>query len=179
MDAVATLKFVAFLALLAIAASWDIRERRIPNKVTVSGLLLALLLGVVVEGGLPGLALAGAGLALLVSFPLFALGAIGAGDAKFFTAIGAFLGPAALLPAALYGGLAGGVLALAGAVRRGVILPVLLGTKDLLINLLTLGRHGERLALDSPGIAKIPYGVAIAAGALASWFFPYLPGGSS
>ena len=134
MNAVLVLKFLAFLALLAIAASWDIRERRIPNMVTVSGLLFGLFVGVAVEGGMPGLALAGAGLALLVTFPLFALGAIGAGDAKFFAAIGAFLGPGALLPAALYGGLAGGVLALAGAIRRGVILPLLLGTKGLVIH---------------------------------------------
>jgi prepilin peptidase CpaA len=178
MDALTTIKFVAFLALLLVAASWDIKERRIPNTVTVTGLGAALLVGSFLEGGFPRFALAGAGIGLLVTFPLFALGAIGAGDAKFFTAVGAFLGPAALLPAALYGGLAGGVLAMIGAVRRGVILPVLLGTKNLVVYLFTLGRHGERLALDSPGVAKIPYGVAIAAGALASWFFPFLPGGS-
>jgi len=53
-----------------------------------------------------------------------------------------------------------------------VWLPVLLNCKDLLLNLFTLGRIGERPSLDSPGAIKIPYGVAISVGTLAAWFLP-------
>ena len=72
----------------------------------------------------------------------------------------------------LYGALAGGILALGNAVRRGAILGVILNTKNLLLYLITFGRRGERIALDSPGAATIPYGLAIAAGTLLAWFFP-------
>ena len=66
MDPLTAVKFAAFLALLVVAASWDIKERRIPNTVTVTGLGAALMVGAFLEGGIPMLALAGAGIALLI-----------------------------------------------------------------------------------------------------------------
>jgi hypothetical protein len=56
------------------------------------------------------------------------------------------------------------------AARRGVLLPVLLNTRELGIWLLTLGRKGERVKLGSPGAVAFPFGVAIAIGSLAVWF---------
>jgi prepilin peptidase CpaA len=173
-----SIKLAVFVAVLLSAASLDLRHRRIPNSVTVGGASAALVIGALVEGGLPTSAFAGMLVGLVVSFPFFAFGIVGAGDAKLFAAVGAFLGPAALLPAALYGGIAGGVLAVIGATRRGVIIPVLLGCKDLASYLLTLGRRGERPTMATTGSSTIPFGVAIAAGALAAWFFPHLPGGT-
>ncbi len=60
--------------------------------------------------------------------------------------------------------------------RRGVLVPVLLRTRDLGVNALTLGRAGERLTLNSPGAITVPYGAAIAIGSLAVWFI-LAPGG--
>jgi prepilin peptidase CpaA len=172
------LKLGAFLALLAAAAILDLRDRRLPNALTVGGVAAGVLLDAALVRGLPSAALVGAALGVGVGFPLFALGAVGAGDAKLFAAVGAFLGPVGLLMAALYGAVAGGILAIVGPVRRGTILPVLLDARNLLIHYVTLGRHGERRAVGAPGAVTIPYGVAIAAGALAAWFFPQLPGGA-
>ena len=123
-------------------------------------------------GGFPSLAVLGALLGLALGFPFFALGALGAGDAKLFAAVGAFVGPGGLLPVVLYGGLAGGVLAVGSSIRRGVILPLLLETKNLLVYLITLGRSGERRTLDSSGAHTVPYGVAIAVGTVAALVFP-------
>lgn len=177
MDAMNLLQSVALLGLLASAVFFDVRERRIPNSVTGPGLLLGLLLAAVAEGGFPGSALAGAGVALAVTFPLVILGGLGAGDAKLLTAVGAYVGLGGLLPVLVFGGIGGGVMALASAIRRGAILGVLVNMKNLLLYHVTLGRRGHRIRLDSPGAATIPYGVAIAAGALAAWFFPAaLPG---
>jgi prepilin peptidase CpaA len=174
----ASLKLAAFLALLAAAVLLDARERRLPNGLTVTGVLVGLLLGAALEGGVPYAALGGAGLGLGVGFALFALGAVGAGDAKLFAAVGAFLGPLGLVTAALYGAVAGGVLAILGPIRRGTILPVLYETGAVVVHLLTFGRRGERRTVATPGAVTIPYGVAIAAGALAAWFLPQLPGGA-
>jgi prepilin peptidase CpaA len=167
-----TLQLVALVTLLAAAVFKDLRERRIPNAVTVPGLVVGLLLAGLVEAGFPGTALGGAVVAFAVSLPFVALGGLGAGDAKLLTAVGAYVGIGGLLSVLLYGALAGGLLALGNAVRRGAILGVILNTKDLFLYLITFGRRGERIALDSPGAATIPYGLAIAAGTLLAWFFP-------
>lgn len=167
----------AFLLLVAVAAWLDVRTGRIPNALTVTGLAVALALRALPGAGpiLPGLG--GAGIALAVGLPLFALGGLGGGDVKLLAAVGAFLGPERLVTALLAAGVAGGVLAVAVALRRGVLLPALLGTRNLLARWATLGRAGERRSFGSPGAVTVPYGVAIAVGAVAGWFLPPLGGG--
>lgn len=166
------LRFSALLVVMALAVIYDVRENRIPNRLTVVGFLAALALGAFADGGFPTSALIGASAALAISIPFFAMGALGGGDAKLFAVTGAFLGPGGLFSVFLYGGLAGGVLALVSAARRGVLLAVLTNTKNLLVYFMTFGHRGERISLDSDGANTVPYGVAIAAGALLAWFFP-------
>ena len=61
---------------------------------------------------------------LLLFLPLFALRAMGGGDVKLLAAFGAWLGPVLVFWVAVYGAIAGGVLALllvlwrAGCARR-------------------------------------------------------------
>ena len=167
--------FVGFLALLGAAVVMDVRERRIPNAVTVPALLFAVGIAAALPGRAVIPAAAGALMALGLGFPLFAIGGIGAGDAKLLTAVGAFVGPTALLAVIIWGGLAGCGLALVDAARRRTVVPLLMNTLSLFIYLITLGRAGRRNTLDTPGAQAVPYGVAIAAGALAAWFIP-LPG---
>ena len=177
MSILSAFQLAALLSLLGVAVFTDLRERRIPNRVTLPGLLVGLALAAVAERGVPFAGLGGAGLALLVSLPLVALGGLGGGDAKLLAAVGAFVGPGGLFSVVLYGALAGGVLAIGSATRRGTLLPVLLNSGRLMVHLVTLGRHGERIGLDSPQAHTVPYGLAIAAGALATWFFPFSLGG--
>jgi prepilin peptidase CpaA len=177
MSVVPTLHLIALVILLSVAVYTDLKERRIPNKLTGPGLVVGLVLAGILEGGFPVMGLLGAFLALILSFPLVALGGLGAGDAKLLTAVGAFVGPGGLLSVALYGALAGGVLALAGALRRGTLISALMNSLQLIVNVITMGRHGERFGLDTPGAHSVPYGVAIAAGALATWFAPFSIGG--
>lgn len=170
-----TVTFVVLVVLLAVATVTDVRHGRIPNALTATGVLAGLVLGLA-QGDLAA-PLLGLAAALTVGLPLFALGAVGGGDAKLLAAVGALVGPATLVSALLYAGVAGAVMALLQAVRRGTIVPILLRTFDLALWAVTLGRRGTRLSLDSPGAISVPYGAAIAAGALSAWFFPLLPGG--
>ena len=178
MSLLSTLHLSALVLLLAVAVYTDLKERRIPNKLTGPGLLVGLLFAGILEGGVPAMGLLGAVSALVLSFPMVALGVLGAGDAKLLTAVGAFVGPGGLVSVVLYGALAGGVLALVSTIRRGTLIPVLLNSLSLIVHTITLGRRGERLGLDTPGAHTVPYGVAIAAGALATWFVPITLGGS-
>lgn len=179
MTALALIRLGTLAILLSIAVVTDVRERRIPNRLTLTGGLLGILLGAVAVGGFPVFSLTGAVAALMVSFPFFALGALGAGDAKLLAMVGTFVGPSGLLPVVLYGGVAGGLLALGSSVRRGTMIPLIFRTRDLFLYLATFGRRGMRSTLDDPAAEAVPYGVAIAAGALGAWFFPIVLGGPS
>jgi prepilin peptidase CpaA len=161
---------IAFTAVMAAALIWDLARRRIPNALVVAGLVLGAGIRFIVSDHSLITGLLGAGLALALTFPLFALRAMGGGDVKLFAVTGMFLGPTGFFAALLVSGLAGGAIGLFAALRQGVILPVLLSTRDLGLNALTLGRAGERPTLDSPGAMTIPYGAAIAIGSLAVWF---------
>jgi prepilin peptidase CpaA len=161
----------AVLTVLLAAAAWtDYRNRRIPNALTMSGLAAALLLRgavgpeAIIEG------LVGALLALVLTLPLLMLGAMGGGDAKLLIAIGAFMGPRHFLWAAVLIAIIGGMMAAVDAGRRGVLLPVLFNCGQIMKHWVTFGRRGANRSFASVGALTIPYGVAIAAGALLWWY---------
>jgi prepilin peptidase CpaA len=161
----------ALMSLLVVAVWCDLASRRIPNWLVAAGLLVAMtariLMGIesVYDGAL------GALLAMLIVLPLFFAGGMGGGDAKLLIVVGAFSGPAAMVVVLLATGIVGGLMALAYTARRGVILPTLIGVRELFIFTLTAGRHGERTTVQTEGAVSVPYGVAIAAGTIfALWY---------
>jgi len=101
---------VLILSALAFGANvWDLRERRVPNVLTVpiafAGLGLALL-----DNGWSGFGWALGGLLVGggIFFPLVALGYVGSGDMKLMAAAGAFLGPLGIIRGLLAGSILGG-----------------------------------------------------------------------
>jgi prepilin peptidase CpaA len=162
---------VPFAAIMALAAATDLRDRRIPNVLTVAGVVVGPVLWGLLEG--PGAAFAsvvGGACALLVGLGLFMVGAIGGGDAKLLAVTGAFLGPARLVNALLVIGITGGLLALVVAVARGRLLGTVATTWSFAVDLVTHREAGKARGLGAPGALTIPYGVAIAAGSLLTWF---------
>ena len=142
----------------------DIRERRVPNVLTMGiasvGLLLAMAgFGTVTIGGaLGGLAL---GLALLMPAHIF--GATGAGDVKLLAAFGALLGPADVFDAFLRAAILGGVMALTVALWRGRLRETLYGTAMLV----TTRSQTAAALIEHPAVNnRFPYAPAIACGAV-------------
>ena len=160
---------IGFVALMVTAMVSDVSTRRIPNGLVLAGLTFALALrataGLAIVDGLTG-----AALALAIVFPLFTLRALGGGDVKLIVALGAFTGPSGLFSALLASAVAGGVLGIAVALRRGVLLPAMMSAKDLVTHAAWFGRRGERVTLESPAALTVPYGAAIATGSLYAWF---------
>ena len=165
-----TLSTMVLLALLGPACWFDVRERRIPNAVTVAGAVAALLLRLSV-GMTPFLnGVLGAGLALLVVLTPFVLGWLGGGDVKLLGAVGAFMGADRLFGALLVIAVIGGLLAVVEAARRGALGRTLAATVAVGKHWLLFGRVGVTPTLESSGTMSIPYGVAIAVGSLVWWF---------
>ena len=161
---------VVFVALVGAAGFADLRSRRIPNWLTLGILVSGLVLRAF--EGLAALAVGagGAGLGLAIAVVLFGLGAMGGGDGKLLIGVGAFLGYEDFVGALLLIGVLGGLLGLAEAVRRGVILPSAINAAGMVRRWLTFGRSGVTRTLESPGAVAVPYGVAIALGAIV-WRF--------
>ena len=145
-----------FPALVIVAALKDATSFIIPNWISaalaIAWLPTALAMGV----PLPqiGLAAAVGFAALLVGMGMFAMNWIGGGDAKLLAAAALWLGWPSVLSFLLVTGLAGGALAVVLLnIRSGLLRPIMQQGPA------WVGR------LAAPG-GDVPYGVAIAAGAL-------------
>ena len=150
------IRLLLFPALMAFAASSDLFTMTISNRVTlilVAGFFaLALFTGmnlnVVLWHTVAALAV------LAVTFTFFAQGWIGGGDAKLAAATALWLGFDHLLPYFIYASLLGGALTVALLYFRLAPLPVWLAQAQWAQRL-----HGKD--------AGVPYGLALAAAALA------------
>ncbi len=162
---------IAFTGILAYAAIGDLRTRRIPNTLVAVLACSGLIYSVIGEPVIPGLlrGLAGLTVGLACWLPFYALGWLGAGDVKLFAAAGAWLGPVGAIEGSLAGACAGAVLALVWMVRsRGMK-----GTTEV------LGLAAGTPSILSPGDAgsrssTLPYGIAIAFGAIVAGWLPGL-----
>ena len=151
-------------ALLAIAGGWtDWRSRRIPNWLTVPGLLLGIAVNSWMRGW-PGAkdSLLGAGLGLALLLPFVLIRSLGAGDWKFVGALGAFLGPQNLLTVLLLGILVNGLMAAVMIIRKGRAKQTLRNMGRMLAAFVNLHLPGPDLTLDNPELVKVPFGVAVA-----------------
>ncbi len=150
--------------LLALIAGWtDLRSRRIPNWLTVSGLLIGISANVVASGwsGLKTSLLGAAvGLALLLPFVL--LRSLGAGDWKLAGALGAFCGPSLLVDLLLASVFVAGLMAVALVIYKGRVRQTLRNIGHILVSLVTFRLPGSQVSLDNPESLKVPYGVALA-----------------
>ena len=152
------LTLLVFPAVVIAAAFTDATSYTIPNRISIALALAFLPAALLVGLPLGSLALSlGVGLAALAAgIALFTFRVLGGGDAKLMAACLLWLGAAAAAPFLLWTAVAGGVLA--GALLMGRRLPAAvtaLGPR-------WIGR------LLQPG-GDVPYGVAIAAGALAAF----------
>jgi prepilin peptidase CpaA len=155
---------LAGAVLLSVVAGWtDLRSRRIPNWLTVPGLVIGIA-GNTVLGGWSGLktSLLGAvvGLALLLPFVL--LRSLGAGDWKLAGALGAFAGPGGLVDLLVGSIFVAGLMAVGLVIYKGRVRQTLRNIGHILVSLVTFRLPESRVSLDNPEALKVPYGVALA-----------------
>jgi prepilin peptidase CpaA len=159
-----------FGVLLLAASISDLRSRRIPNRLTaliaVSGAAYAFT--ATPPPGAILYVLGGGAVGLLLWLPFWIMGKLGAGDVKLAAAAGTWLGAAGAIEAGLFAAAVGGVLAVVALVRGNGVRAAATRFGAWLF----ASRVTRTLAPElTPPERRIPYGVALAAGAaIAAWF---------
>lgn len=165
-----------FTLLLIVGCISDLRSRKIPNELVIAILVSGWLFVLVSDPDgwrALGMSLAGTAVGFGIWIGFYLLGVIGAGDVKFFAAAGAWLGPEATWRAALVAAIAGGLLAVAflimerrlGEVLRRAAVAASSGS---------LASVPEQTVVRGTRHRQLPYGVALAIGALAVAWVPQL-----
>ncbi len=158
-----------FTLTLTFWAGWiDWRTRRLPNWLTVSGILVGIAVRSWISGwqGAAG-ALEGALLALVLLLPLVYLRALGAGDWKLMGAVGALLGPKMFLFVLVASIFVSGLMAAAMMVQSKRVKATFRNLAALFRGFVSFGlRKHPEISLDNPALLKLPFGVAAAAGTL-------------
>lgn len=153
------------LALCVGSTITDLRSRKIPDLLTLPAMVLGLVLGFVGGGVVGGLSAATGLLVCGGVFWIVALaGGMGGGDVKMMAAVGALLGMPDGLWGLVYAALLGGALAIGTALVRGHLWRAFKNIGLWALGLLRLTK--ERPALGQGAPLWVPYGVAIAAGAI-------------
>lgn len=161
------------MALLVVAAVIDWKTLRIPNWLTLGGMVLAFVANAVAASTpWSGLASSAMGLAvgLLLLLPLWMVRILGAGDVKLMAMVGAFVGPWAALNATLYAVIAGGIAALLVAALKGSLGRLLQNLRFILTVALTPASGVWRDASTAarlPSVGTLPYGICICLGSAA------------
>jgi prepilin peptidase CpaA len=168
-------KLLLLSAILALAVHSDLRRHRIPNVLTLLGLIAGLGLQAV-TGGVQGLLSGLLGVAVgLGSFaPLYLCRAMGAGDLKLLAAVGAFLGPQGAFLAALFTLLAGGLGAIGYVLWRALRASVGSFVREGLGSAVTSAFVATQVARRD----RLPFALPIAFGGLAAcWYLADFSGG--
>jgi len=163
------------LAVLLVAAVYDVRFRRIPNWITVTGVAIGLVLNAFLFDPLGGwfslagvwFSLRGLGLAFGVYFLLYVIRAMGAGDVKLMAAVGAMVGWQDWLGIFVVTAVLGGAMALILMASHGRIRKTLWNVVFILSEMKS-GRPAyikkEELDVRNPKAMGLPHGAVIGVG---------------
>jgi prepilin peptidase CpaA len=147
--------------MLSVVAGWtDFRSGRIPNWLTVPGLVAGVALNMFF-GGWTGLkaSLLGAFLGLLLLLPFVLVRSLGAGGWKLSGALGAFVGPGVLVKLLIASVCVAAAMSLALVIHKGRVRETLRNLGRWVASLVRFHMPGPEVSREN---LKIPYGVALA-----------------
>ena len=161
------------LILLVIASVSDYRTYKVPNWLTVSGMIFGLIYNTVVPFSIHlGFlwALGGLLLGLLIMLPCYALRIMGAGDVKLMAMVGAFLGVNDALHAVIFSFIVGGIAALVFASYNKALVRMVGNVKSIaqMMMMSAIGGFRPDVQIEaSKSVGKLPYGICISIGTFA------------
>jgi prepilin peptidase CpaA len=162
---------VVLILVVLVAAVYDVRYRRIPNWLSLSGAAIGLALNTFLYPGISGLIFSLKGLVVGFGayFLLYALRAMGAGDVKLMGAVGSLVGWEDWFGIFLVTAIIGGILALIVVLLRGRVKKTFWNVGYIFGEM----RHGrpayinrEELDVKNPKSVGLPHGAVIAVGTI-------------
>jgi prepilin peptidase CpaA len=172
MNAAASQLVISFAVVVCalVAAISDVKIRRIPNILTVSGMLSGLLLHFAV-GGWRGMFSSGASLVVCggIFLAVYVAGGMGAGDVKLIAAQGALLGLSSIVSLLVLTAIAGGIMALVYAGWHGRLRETVSNVIQVISHHRShgLAPHPE-LNIHNAAMLRLPYALAIGVGSIAT-----------
>ena len=167
----------ALLSILVLASWTDLQQHRIPNVLSLGGILLGIALHTWILG-IVGFAagVLGAAVGIGIFLPFYLHRGMGAGDVKLMGAVGAFLGPHNALLATGLSLAAGGLLGIIILTLRGGLKPLAVRYYATLKCFLLTGKLSHQSPKTGEVAAtKFPYAAAIGIGTLvALWWLKIL-----
>ncbi len=162
---------VALLAVVLVGAVYDFRSRKIPNWLSLSGIILGLGVNTLLfqAHGLR-VALLGFCCSLAIYVPLYLLRGMGAGDVKLMAAVGAIVGPQNWLILFMATALVGGVIALIVILHKKRFWQTFANVAIMVPELLHFrlpSRSEPQLDVRRPDALRLPHAVSIALGSIA------------
>ena len=158
------------LLLLAIAVVFDVKSHRIPNWLVFSGALVGFAYHALSSYGMGAMAsVQGLAVGLAAFMPLYLIRAMGAGDVKLMAMVGAYLGPASAFGAVLTVFIAGGVLAMAAAIRNRALPRLYENLRFIMADMsmkMMVGGAAAQVDAVPVSAGKLPYALAIATGTI-------------
>ncbi|HEX2267941.1 MAG TPA: A24 family peptidase [Pyrinomonadaceae bacterium] len=160
------MKLLLLVPLAVAVIYYDVRFRRIPNRLVLAALVAGLAINISFQGKHGALSSVGGFIiAFIPMFLMHVFGAMGAGDVKLFAAIGAVLGIALVPMTFVVVVMLGAVLAIYSMIRAGTVASTMHGVLRIFVGILP-GWEMPRFSLPPDRRHTIPYGVAIMLGSL-------------
>ena len=172
------LQWGAVIGTSLVAALWDIRTRRIPNKLTFPFFFIGMIYSGINGGAWGFLESILAGIVLSIPFLiLYAFAGGGAGDVKLMAGIGAWLGFSTGFSALVFIIISGGVMGCIFAVYKGELRPIYHRTRQLgqAMMATVVFNKGKGFSgagttwVDPKTMTYMPYGLAIFSGVCISF----------
>ena len=153
---------VTLAAMLAVAVYMELKEQRIPNWLTLSGMALGLLIGYLNGMAVFWTSVGGLAIGFGFLFIFYIFGGVGGGDVKLMGAVGALLGVDLVKPALFYTACIGAFLAIMILIwRKDFWLRITQGLRRMAF----WRKKGADPVAKLPPVT-VPYGIAIAIGCL-------------
>lgn len=149
-----------------VGAGFDLRDRRIPNLLTLPGILAGLLLHLLTAGWHgAGQSAAAGGIAFVIFLLFWLAGGMGAGDVKLMTAVACVAGLAHVAWLLILTALAGGAMAVGLALWRGQLRETIMNVGAIAVHHRYEGlKPHPDLNVGNARTLRLPYALAIAAG---------------
>ncbi|MDD9267878.1 prepilin peptidase [Paenibacillus sp. GCM10023248] len=164
-----------FVILLVIAFVTDVRKAIIPNKLTICGLLAGVGLHTITEGwGGLLFSITGAASACMSLLLLYAIGALGAGDVKLFTAIGALMGFSFVIQLILYSILSAGVIGLVLIVLHKKLSATSYKLMGWIMSIAILQEADSVMGMKRQSNMKFPFMYAVVPGTALTWYYSFV-----